>query len=92
MDTEKSILYCRHIIATLIIKCNALLTLVRMALLAPRCRMGKIFECPCRDFSPAHPEIVSEDRNPIMKFQKYSQRKSLICDIRDSYLGTEITH
>ncbi len=35
------------------------LTLMKMALLAPRCRMAYNMECPCIAFSPADPKILS---------------------------------
>jgi len=47
------------------------LTLVRMALLVPLCRMAKTFKCPCSASSPADPNIVSEeDANKLSKSQQ----------------------
>ncbi len=43
------------------------LTLVRMALLAPLCRMANTFECPCSASPPADPKLVSEDTNKMSK-------------------------
>ncbi len=46
-----------------------MLTLVRMALLAPR-----NYEFPCSASSPTHPKIVSEDTNKMSKSQQLMQR------------------
>ncbi len=48
-------------------KNHILLTLVRMALLAPLCRMANTFECPCSASPPADPKLVSEDTNKMSK-------------------------
>ncbi len=40
-------------------KCWLFLTLIKMALLAPRCRMALNMECPCSASSPADPKILS---------------------------------
>jgi hypothetical protein len=42
-------------------------TLVRMALLAPLCRMANTFECPCSASPPADLKLVSEDINKMSK-------------------------
>ncbi len=44
-----------------------IITLVRMALLAPLCRMANTFECPCSASPPADPKLVSEDTNKMSK-------------------------
>ncbi len=43
------------------------LTLVRMALLAPLCRMANTFECPCSASPSADPKLVSEDTSKMAK-------------------------
>ncbi len=43
------------------------LTLVKMALLVPLCRMANTFECPCSASPPADPKLVSEDTNKMSK-------------------------
>ncbi len=43
------------------------LSLVRMALLVPLCRMAKTFQCPCSTSSLTDPKIVSEDTNKMSK-------------------------
>ena len=45
-----------------------MLTLVRMALLAPQCRIANTFKCPCSASPPADPKLVSEDTNKIFYF------------------------
>jgi hypothetical protein len=46
---------------------NSFLTLVRMAFLAPLCRMANTFECPFSASPPADPKLVSEDTNKMSK-------------------------
>ncbi len=51
----------------LLFRALPLLTLVRMALLVPLCRMANTFECPCSASPPADPKLVSEDTNKMSK-------------------------
>ena len=46
------------------------LTLIKMALCAPWCRMAKKKECPCSTSSPADPKIESEDTKKMSKSQQ----------------------
>ncbi len=43
------------------------LTLVKMALLTPLCRMANTFKCPCSGSPPADPKLGSEDTNKMSK-------------------------
>jgi hypothetical protein len=54
---------------------NPRLTLFRMALLAPQCRMAKIVKFPCSDFSPADQKTVSTDINKMSKSQELIDTK-----------------
>ncbi len=46
------------------------LTLIKMTLSVPRCRMAKNMVCPCSAFSPADPKIMSEDTYKMLKYQQ----------------------